>query len=219
MFWTLAQLADSAFPSGGFAHSGGLEAAYQVGLVNSVSSCEQFLADNLEQAGQAYLPFVTATHQEPARLHEFDQWFDTTMTNHIANRASRATGMGFLHGATAAFGVESLSVVKSAVRSKKTPGHFPPLIGFIAQALTISLTETQQFFIYQHARTLLSSAIRLGIIGPLEAQALQYRSRTVYDAVLTRHATRLPDEAASAAPLHDIAHGFHDRLYSRLFMS
>ena len=33
--WLLWQLADSAFPTGGFAHSGGLEAAWQNGEVSN----------------------------------------------------------------------------------------------------------------------------------------------------------------------------------------
>jgi urease accessory protein len=33
--WLLWQLADSAFPTGGFAHSGGLEAAWQHGEIRN----------------------------------------------------------------------------------------------------------------------------------------------------------------------------------------
>ena len=45
------QLIDSAFPSGGFAHSLGLEAAYHTGEVAGERSLQQFLKDALLQAG------------------------------------------------------------------------------------------------------------------------------------------------------------------------
>ena len=66
----LLQLADSAFPTGGFAHSSGLEAAAQLGEIKGPSGLERFLLHNLEGAGAGALPMVTATHASPERLPE-----------------------------------------------------------------------------------------------------------------------------------------------------
>src|SRR5450432_522762 len=41
--WLLWQLADSAFPTGGFAHSGGLEAAWQHGEIRGAEDLASFL--------------------------------------------------------------------------------------------------------------------------------------------------------------------------------
>src|SRR6267378_1245945 len=71
--WLLWQLADSAFPTGGFAHSLGLEAAWQHGEVRNRTELVSFVEAGLQQLGHAALPFVTASYAEPERLAEFDQ--------------------------------------------------------------------------------------------------------------------------------------------------
>jgi len=68
-------------------------------------------------------------------------------------------------------------------------------------------------------RTLMASAVRLGIMGPMAAQSLQWRlAQSAEQVALHCGMTRL-DEAAQTSPLLDILHGAHDRLYSRLFQT
>ncbi len=94
--WTIWQLADSAFPAGGFAHSGGLEAAWQAGEIRDASSLARFARDSITQAGRAALPFVTAAHIDPERIESLDALCDAFLSNAVANRASRAQGRAFL---------------------------------------------------------------------------------------------------------------------------
>lgn len=217
--WLLWQLADSAFPTGGFAHSGGLEAAWQLGEVRGRDAVQRHLADSLDQCGHAALPFVGAVHREPTRFVQWDRWYDATLPNHVANRASRALGQGLLSGAVAAFGREALSDLKTQVRRERLPAHLPVVTGAVCAAVALTLPDSQRLFLFLHLRALISTAIRLGIIGPLEAQAVQHGLGPVAESVLSRCADLVPEDAASTVPLHDLFHGHHDRLYSRLFMS
>ena len=217
--WLLWQLADSAFPTGGFAHSGGLEAAWQLGEVRGRDGVERYLADSLDHAGHAALPFVGAVHREPARFVHWDRWYDTTVPNHVANRASRALGQGLLSGAVAAFGREALSNLKASVRRDRLAAHLPTVTGAVSAEVGLAFQDSQRLFLFLHLRALVSTAIRLGAVGPLEAQAVQHRLAPVAEQVLVRCHAIAPEDAAGTAPLQDLFQGHHDRLYSRLFMS
>lgn len=217
--WRFLQLADSAFPTGGFAHSGGLEAAWQLGEVAGRDDLERYIADSLDQCGHAALPFVGAAHEEPARFAEWDRWYDATLPNHVANRASRALGQGMLTSAAAAFADDAIRTLKTAVRRDRLACHLAPVAGALTAALGIARHDGLRLFLFLHLRALVSTAVRLGIVGPLEAQGLQHRLGTTAEDVLVRCADLGPEDAASSAPLHDLFQGHQDRLYSRLFMS
>src|SRR4029079_9317871 len=90
--WLTWQIVDSAFPTGAFAHSFGLEAAWQQGEVEDVAALRRFLDASICQAGRSVLPFVTAAHLNPARLESLDALAEAFLVNPVANRASRVQG-------------------------------------------------------------------------------------------------------------------------------
>jgi urease accessory protein UreF len=74
-------------------------------------------------------------------------------------------------------------------------------------------------YLFQAARGVLSAAVRLGVVGPLEAQALLAAARRTGDEVSAATAGRRPEQAAATSPLLDLWQAHQDRLYSRLFRS
>ena len=61
--WRVFQLVDSAFPSGAFAHSAGLEAMLRVGELRELGPV---LDAVVLQTGRGALPFVGAAFDAPA---------------------------------------------------------------------------------------------------------------------------------------------------------
>jgi len=210
----LWQLADSAFPTGGFAHSAGLEAAWQHGEVKNRTELMAFLETSLHQVARAALPFVVVTHAEPTRLAELDRLCDAFLSNHVANRASRLQGRAFLTAIERIYSPE-----KPDARTQAPFQHFTPVFGACLQALNVALDTTLRLFVFNHLRGLLAAAVRLNIVGPMEAQKLQHQLSNLTEE-LVRHSERLSlDDLAQTAPLPDLWQGAQDRLYSRLFQS
>jgi urease accessory protein len=212
--WLVWQLVDSAFPTGGFAHSSGLEAAWQHGEVGDGGELTAFAEAALGQLGHGGLPFVTAAFAEPDRLPEFDRLCDAFTTNHVANRASRAQGRAFLAATERSF--------PSPDWSRAAPvefAHFSPVFGACLRSLGISKQTTGRLFFFSHLRGVLAAAVRLNIVGPMAAQRLQRRLSATAEGVLQKCGGVSLADVAQTAPLLDLWQGAHDRLYSRLFQS
>ena len=86
-------------------------------------------------------------------------------------------------------------------------------------AIGLSLETSQRVTLYGAARGVLSAAVRLGLVGSYEAQRLQHACAERLDQVLDRCGTLGVDDLAQTAPILDVLHGGHHRLYSRLFQS
>ncbi|MDB5298917.1 MAG: ureF [Phycisphaerales bacterium] len=214
----LCQLADSTFPSGGFAHSGGLEAAWQQGRVTA-ESLQGFVLAHLQQTASAAMPFVAAAYREPRQLAQWDAQCGAFLNNHVANRASRAQGQAFLMAATRAFAVEEVTRLGAEVRSLRMAGHLAPVFGAACKALSLDEIATLRLFLFLSLRGQVSAAVRLGVIGPLAGQAMQFRLSPLAERLISGAQHTSVDEAAQTAPLLDILQGAQDRLYSRLFQS
>src|SRR3954447_15709198 len=99
----LLQLSDSAFPAGAFAHSGGFEALRQLGALRGEEALVLRLRELVWNTALGALPFVNDAFGGDENAA--DQACDAFLSNHVANRASRAQGQAFLVAAEAMFGV------------------------------------------------------------------------------------------------------------------
>jgi urease accessory protein len=217
--WLVWQLADAAFPSGGFVHSGGLEAAWRWGQLPDTGRLVEFLEAQLVQTAESMAPLVRAVHREPSRLIELDRRCNVMLSNHVANRASLAQGKALVVAAQRAFGLPALAELGRLVRNRAIEGHLAPLFGAMTAALAIDTETTVRLFLYIGARGLLSSAVRLNVVGPLEAQAVQFRLGPFVEQLVTRRSQLRAEDAAQTAPALELLQMTHDRIYSRLFQS
>jgi urease accessory protein len=219
MNYLVWQLIDSAFPSGGFAHSGGLEAALQHGHVIDGNSAHAFARQALAQCGRSALPIVTAGHRRQQSLRELDHLSDVLLSNPVANRASRAQGRALLLSVARSFPGTDVETLETRMRIERIAGHSAALFGRLFGVLGIEMADTQRAYLFVSARGVSAAAVRLGIMGAFEAQAMQAELTAHIDAVVRDCGELSPDDIAQTAPLIDLFQATQDRLYSRLFQS
>jgi urease accessory protein len=215
--WDVWQIVDSAFPTGSFAHSYGLEAAWQQGEVPDAMGLARFVRATVRQTGHGVLPLVAAAHRDPGRLAELDDLADAFLVNAVANRGSRVQGRAWL--ATCARVWPDLPVAELDVRARELRVHAAPAMGAACRALGVPVRTAQAMVLFAAARGVASAAVRLGIVGSYEAQRVQHGVMDELDAVLGQCADLDVDDLAHTAPVLDILHAGHDRLYTRLFQT
>lgn len=245
----LLLLSDSALPLGSFAFSSGLESFLghrkQPTAPQKTKAFNQFLDHSLLNLASTALPYVLSGYHDPSfsALEDLDNDLDASTPCTVARRASIAQGKALLtiweralsaavpnddDGAVEA-GEAITSFVKAAKSSKpdattglqQINGHFPPLFGAVAFALGLSEQETCYLFLLNHAKAMLSAAVRASVMGPYQSQA------TLASAALQKHINELIDkhkalraeDAAVSVPAMDLWMGRHELLYSRIFNS
>lgn len=217
--WRLLQIADSAFPTGGFAHSGGLEGAFVGGAVRTAESLDLFVRVHAWSVGHSALPFVSSAHAAPEQVWDLDALVDAQLTSHVANRASRTQGRAFLATSASVFDATEIRRLAKRAGSRDVSVHLAPVYGAALAALGVARRDALALYLLLAMRGAASAAVRLGIVGPHEAQRIQSRHGATLDAILAECEGVRPEGAATTSPVFDLYGATHDRLYARLFQS
>ncbi len=215
--WLTWQIVDSAFPTGAFAHSCGLESAWQQGEVEDLDALDRFVRASVLQAGYATLPLLNSAYQQPERLVALDELSDVFLVNAVANRASRIQGRSLVATAARIWPSDAMAALRT--QAQTTRAHVAPLSGATFRVLGLPLATAQKVAIFGAARAVLTAAVRLGIAGSFEAQRMQHGCVSWLEEIALRCGALTADDLAQTAPVIDILQGGHDRLYSRLFQS
>ncbi len=215
--WLAWQIVDSAFPTGVFAHSWGLEAAWQQGEVPNEEALRRFLQASLQQTAYGALPLLTAAYHRPDQWLVLDELADAFLTNSVANRASRVQGRTLVSTAGRVWPSAAMTSITRSI--DQGCAHVAPLSGVVFRLIELPIETARLAMLFGAARGVLSAAVRLGIIGSYHAQRLQHEAGLGLHTLLERSSALEAEDICQTAPIVDMLHAGHERLDSRLFQS
>src|SRR5262245_5152369 len=226
---SLLQLSDSAFPSGRYTLSHGLETFVQDGrlatpcnpatLASLLGECVRFgVAPSdgvaLACAHRSVAPGGTADLKTVARA---DERLSAVKLAREAREASIRTGRALLF--TAAVAGADLSAYARLVDAGRLPGNHAVVLGLVDARLGIPRLEAVAGELYAFAAGWVGAAVRLGLTDHQTAQWLLHRVRPVLAQAAERAAAGDVAQIVSCTPLPDAMSMRHEHAELRLFAS
>jgi len=224
-FLSVLHFADTAFPTGGYAHSLGLESYCQAGLVADRAGLSAFLEAHLEgAAGPCDATAMVAALRASAagdldRCAELDAMLEAMKPVRELREASRQMGRQTLRVAAALTGDARLGSALEAVTRGEAPGHHAVAFGMVGGVSGWEAREAARAFLYSGVSLLVGAALRLLRMGQLEGQQVLWALQPRIARLADEAAARGPEDIWSFTPGIDVQGMRHVGLEMRLFRS
>jgi urease accessory protein len=203
---TALQFADSAFPSGGFAFSWGLEGLEADGLVDDASGVAEIAEEQLTYRWNTMDRILLRrayAATDVAALAAVDLQAEAATLSAQMRTGSRRAGRALL-GTSARLGHAAARAYREATHADERLGHLAVAQGVVFKAAGLALPLAEMLSAWAVVSGLAGAAVRLGMIGHVEAQ----QTATSLRPVLARLLAGDPPSGARLAsftPLTDIA--------------
>jgi urease accessory protein len=213
------QYGDSFFPSGSVAFSWGLEGLRADGEVVSAEQVAQFLEGQLVHRWAGFdAPVLVAAMRACGnfeRLAELDDLVEAMTLATELREGSRRAGVSLLK-VHAALGTPGADPYRRSIGERKAGGHLPVVQGALWSATGLSEQACRAVSAHTLCIGIAGAALRLGMIGHLDAQRILNSVRPVLVELLQSPVGQT-DEAYAYAPHMEIAAMRHEVQDSRLF--
>ncbi|HJP78346.1 MAG TPA: urease accessory UreF family protein [Pseudonocardiaceae bacterium] len=230
-FLAVLQLADSAFPSGRYTLSYGLETFAQTGRLTTPAEPSELaglLRDYLALSvapsegvalACAHRAASTADCLDLDLVGRTDARLTAVKLSKESRDTSTRTGRALLRVAKAVFRSEAIAEYAGYVESGLMPGNHAVVLGILSASLGVTRVESVTGELFAFAASWVAAAVRLAVTDHGTAQALLYDvHEDIADAAVASVGKNVGD-IASYTPLLDVMGMRHEQTELRLFAS
>ncbi|WP_262851038.1 urease accessory protein UreF [Mumia quercus] len=218
------QLSDSAFPSGFYTMSHGLEGFSQAGAVDQ-DGIEGLLTGLLRHSvGPGDATALARAHDavedgDWERVRRVDEMLFAAKLNAEMRRASVRSGHQLTDIALEAIGGPELEEWKRAVAAKETPGCQPVATAVAYAAAGVGTEQAVASDLFAFAVSFLGAALRLRLSDHRHVQVVLHAVGPVIAEEAAEAVGRDLEDMGGCVPMADVMSAQHERAEARLFAS
>ncbi|MBA2346414.1 MAG: urease accessory protein UreF [Rubrobacter sp.] len=218
----LLQISDSAFPTGSFSHSLGLEAFAGAGELRDAADLERVVTLHLRSMATSDCVALRAAYGEDDLdlLFHIDRQLAATKLTRELRAASASTGRRFL-ASVATLGVEGAAFAEftDAARSGTTPGNLAVGHGVAASPLGADVDDAIHAYLYSGAASLAAAGQKLIPLGGNVAQRALFDLHDEIEEAASKSQEIEVEGMYAFAPEVDVRSMLHERQRTRLYIS
>ena len=219
----MMQLADSFYPTGSFTLSHGLETLVQIGKVKTMQQLQTFLQLLLtKKVGTTDVVALIHSHHgssqnDITKIHEADQRLYLQTAIARSRETQRQSGRALLMVASQTWEHNILDTLKQKTARGEIHCLHPVIFGAVSAIVGITEQDAVLAFLHSLATSIISAAIRLGVVGHLQGQKILLNLAPDIESVWLEASTMNLNQMRSGTPAINLAQMQHIQLNQRLF--
>jgi len=222
---SLLQVSDPTLPIGGYAHSSGLEAYVQKGIVHNRDTALQFvtgmLAQNLQYTDAAFvsLAFDAAAAADTETILQLDAECSAVKLPKEIRQASQKLGIRLIKIFQPIIKNKIGDAYRELIEAKEAGGHYAIAFGLYAHALGIKKGDALAGFYYNAAAGMVTNSVKLVPLGQQDGQEMLFSLQFLIERLVENSFAPDKELIGLCCTGFDISCMQHEELYSRLYMS
>lgn len=224
-FLHLIQVNDTAFPTGSFAHSFGMETYIQENLLRNEDDLREFLnmyiRHNLASADAILVKeaYHLARKHDTQGLLYLENICHGIKLSPETRKGSAMMGRQFLHTVYPLNDEELLMFWYEKLKSKEIKGHYSIVYGIYTALLGVNVKMALETFLYSSITALVQNAVRAVPLGQMSGVKTIFSLLPVIQETASHVMALNLDDLDNNSIALEIASMKHEFLHSRLFIS
>src|SRR5690625_1790040 len=222
---SLFQLCDSAFPTGAFSHSFGLETYIQEGAVHNEETFKEWLKVYLHEqliysdGLAASIVYEALEEENYEKIWELDHLLAVQNFARETREGTKQMGDRMLDMAESLYEAPMLAMYRERIKNKQSFGHAAIVFTIVGHYLKVEKETTILYFLYSTIVSLIQNAVRAIPLGQTTGQKIlaEFQQELMQ---ATDKINRLDEEDFGiVSPGLELSQMQHERVKIRIFMS